>query len=169
MKIAGYISISMLLALGCAGGADKVKTEGRLLEDLAQREVFKPVYPELVEIYNEGRISEFYAALDTMIIMGRSGRIERLENVIDHEYNPYLYAPRSFKLEVSEDSAAVSILILDLYKCLKRIEFNQILPEGTHVYTCNFIELFRGLDSGLYFYLVTIGSKETLIKEIVLK
>lgn len=167
--MAGYISISILLALGCAGRADKVKSEGRLLEDTAQKEIFKPAYPELIEIYNEGRINEFYAALDTMIIIGRSGMIERVENAIDHEFNPYLYDPRSFTLKVTEDSATVSILVLDLYRCLKRIEFNRILLKGTHVYTCNFIELFRGLDMGLYFYLIRIGSKENLTKEVVIK
>ena len=160
MKIICYISISVLFALGCAGRIDKVKMESI---------VFEPAYPELIKIYNEGRFDEFYSALDTMIIMGRSGRIERLENVIDHEFNPFLYAPRSFTLEVSVDSATVSILILDLYKCLKRIELSQILSKGTYVYTCNFIELFRGLDMGLYYYLIKIGSKENLMKEVVIK
>lgn len=38
MKIAGYISILILLALGCAGRADKMKTDSGTPGVMAQRE-----------------------------------------------------------------------------------------------------------------------------------
>ncbi len=160
MKILSYISILIIFVLGCAGRSDKVKVESI---------VFEPAYPELIEIYNEGQFNEFYSALDTVRIMGLSGFMDRLKSADRYTNRPRYFNSKSFTIEVTEDNALVTILILDIYKCLKRIELNQILPNGTHIYTCDFIELFRGLDMGLYYYLIKIGSKENLMKEVVIK
>jgi hypothetical protein len=169
MKFTVYILILILLALGCAGRANKVKTKGEMLEATSQKEVFTPAYPELIEMYNKGRFDEFYSALDSVKIMGASGNIECSEYANEYIDQPISNYLRKFKLDVNEDSATASILILDYSKYLKRIEFNQLLPKGTYIYTCNRNELFYGLDSGLYYYLIKIGSDRTVLKDTVLK
>jgi len=167
MKIAGYISILILLALGCAGRADKLRTEGEMLEDTAQKDVFAPAYPELIEMYNEVKIDEFYAVLDTIRIKQLSCTIteSRSDSAVTPEQFAYLSAFLDKPIDITQESSLVSILIYDIEKNLLWIEYNDILPHGKYIY---FNEIPH-IKNGIYFYLLRIGTEERLEKFILLR
>ena len=162
-----YILILIMLALGCAGRGDKVKTKGEILEETVQKEVFKPAYPDLIEMYNEGLITEFYDALDTIRIKQSSCAIteSRSDSAVTPEQFAYLSAFLDKPIDINQDSSLVSILIYDVEKNLLWIEYNDILPRGNYVY---FNELPH-IKNGIYFYLLRIGMEERLGKFILLR
>jgi len=163
MNYAGYILIVILLALGCAGRGDKAKTEGSMLEDTVQKEDFKPSYPELIEMYNEGNIDEFYSTLDTIIIRKQSSVINR-RGEFKRSARGYITPFSSYSpvwgtpFGVSEDSSLVTILILDEDRKLILIEFNDILQRGDYTY----FNKSLNLESGTYRYLLKVESEVVL-------
>jgi hypothetical protein len=164
MRVARYISIVLFLALGCAGRADKMRGESEIPGDTTQREAFKPAYPELIAMYNEGRVDEFYSVLDTMRIKNPSSVIRSVDPDGEEQANPYSFY-LAIPMEITSDSSLASILILDAERKLLWIEHNNIVRHGSFLY---FAKL-PNIESGVYHYLLKVDSETTLKNFVLLK
>jgi hypothetical protein len=158
MKIAGYISISILLALGCAGRIDKVRGENEKRLERSQVQNLKPDYQYLIDMYNEGRYDEFYGELNRLTVLANLQRIKDVNSVPGH------FAAPDMVFEIQEDSAQVTILILRPDMQLIKILMNQIIFKGA--YACYFNDLLY-FNEGSYYLIKKVGS-EKLFKRIVL-
>ncbi len=181
MKIAGFISISILLALGCAGTTDKVRGEADNPEDkndvrdqymdvnlhypdsdyYSILEYYEPTDTNIIMLYNGGELNEFYSILDTLY----TSRLIK-ESKTDAYTSPFL---DRFDLEIPDDSVLVTLMILDRDKCLIDITLNQILSGGKYAFFLKYNEMFDKTGSGIYHYLVRVGSEERLLKFTVLR
>ena len=182
MKIAGFISISILLALGCAGRADKVRVESELPKEKADvQNQYKLIYGDyptpdyysilkygqptdsnLVDLYNADNLEEFYLILDTLYTNHTI-----IKNTDPDGYTLGFY--NRFDLEVQDDSTLVMIMILDRDKRLLDIAFNQILSKGMHAFFLKYDEMFDKYGSGVYHFLAKVGSEERILKFPVLR
>jgi hypothetical protein len=171
----------ILLALGCAGRADKVKNETEIPKEKADVgdqyrliygdhpaadyysiiEYNQPADTNLIMLYNGGELNEFYSILDTLY----TSHIIK-DSKLDTYTSPFL---DRFDLEVREDSVLVTLMILDREKRLIDIVFNQILIKGKYAFFLKYDEMFDKYGSGIYHYLVRVGSEERLLKFTVLR
>ncbi len=181
MKIAGFISISILLALGCAGRASRIEPEMEIPKDKAdvkyqymddklhyvdvdyysKLEYNEPTDTNLIMLHNGGELSEFYSILDTLYT---SGIIKESKP----DANTLGFIDR-FDLEVPEDSVLVTLMILDRNKQLLDIALNQMLLKGKYAFFLKYDEMFEKTGSGVYHFLARMGSDERLLKFMVLR
>lgn len=166
MKNAGYISILILFIFGCAGRTEKMRDESEMIEAPAKSRVFKPACPELVAMYNEGRIDEFYVALDTIKVEKPSSVIKPRVDDIKRSDKPFSPpAALEIPIKINQDSLLVTILILDLKEKLLWIEYNDALRNGDYVY----FNHFPNIESGIYHYLLKVGTKEMSRRFVLLR
>lgn len=171
----------ILLSLGCAGRADKVKSETEIpkektdVEDQYRLiygdhpapdyysilEYNEPTDTNLIVLYNDDNFYEFYSILDTLFTY------RTIKETKPDAYT--LGFIDRFDLEVPDDSVLVTLMILDREKRLIDITLNQILTKGEYAFFLRYNEMFDKYGSGIYHYLVRVGSEERLLKFTVLR
>jgi hypothetical protein len=160
MKIAGYISILLLLALACAGRGNRAKAEGDLKDKISLFHRQISDYQHLIDMYNSGLQKEFFSVLDTFYVPCNYVKIDS-----NYEKNYGYYSP-SWRLEIPEDSMLVTELVMDKDERLLDIIMNQVLLKGEHAFFCWYDDSYM---TEMQYYWVRIGSENEFRKIPVIR